>query len=90
MTDKKIRYVSDDNEPLYTLSEAERIINRRYAKQAEIKRAERIINIKQKLLGLFIVALSIAIPFLLDGDATASIILFPLGIACFFTKEKFL
>lgn len=43
---------------------------------------------KQKLLGLASVGVAIACPLLLDGDATASIIMLPLGLYALFTKEK--
>ena len=63
------------SEETYTLSEAKRIIN------AEHKT-------KQKLLGLLAIAASIVSPLLLDGDATISLIMLPLGIYMLFTKEK--
>ena len=44
--------------------------------------------LKQKLLGLASVGVAIICPLLLDGDATASIIMLPLGIYLIFTKEK--
>ena len=44
--------------------------------------------LKQKLLGLAAVGVAIVCPLLLDGDATASVIMLPLGIYTLFTKEK--
>ena len=44
--------------------------------------------IKQKLLGLATVGMAIACPLLLNGDATASLIMLPLGLYALFTKEK--
>lgn len=44
--------------------------------------------LKQKILGLAAVGVAIACPMLLDGDATASIIMLPLGLYALFTKEK--
>lgn len=44
--------------------------------------------IKQKLLGLAAVGMAIACPLLLNGDATASLIMLPLGLYALFTKEK--
>ena len=44
--------------------------------------------LKQKLLGLAAVGLSVASPLLLDGDATISVLMLPLGIFLMVTKEK--
>ncbi len=44
--------------------------------------------LKQKLLGLVLVGFGILIPFVLDGDATASVIIIPLGLFLIFTKER--
>lgn len=44
--------------------------------------------LKQKVLGLAAVGVAIVCPLLLDGDATASIIMLPLGLYSLFTKEK--
>ena len=43
---------------------------------------------KQKLIGILGIILSVLSPFLLDGDATISIITLPLGVYMLFTKEK--
>lgn len=79
----------------YTLEQAREIIaeeNRQKAiRRAERKarrKAERIYYIKQKLSGLTMAAIGIFIPFLLDGDATFSLIALPLGLFLMFTKEK--
>lgn len=79
----------------YTLEQAMEIIeeeNRQKAiKRAERKarrKAERIYYIKQKLMGLAAVGISVASPLLLDGDATISILMLPLGIFLMVTKEK--
>ena len=71
-------------ETVMTFSEWEKIHNRRKSH----KRAETIYYIKQKLMGLAAVGMAIACPLLLDGDATASLIMLPLGLYTFFTKEK--
>ena len=68
----------------YTLAEAKRIIN---AERKE-KRESLRYKVKQKLLGVIVIAVSIVSPFLLDGDATISLIMLPLGIYVLFTKEK--
>lgn len=67
-----------------TFSEWERIHNKRKAR----RKAERIYYIKQKLSGLIMAAIGIFTPFLLDGDATFSLIALPLGLFLVFTKEK--
>lgn len=43
--------------------------------------------IKQKLCGLILTAIGCAVPFLLDGDATVSIILIPTGLFLIFTRD---
>ena len=44
--------------------------------------------LKQKLCGLILVAIGVVVPVLLDGDATASILLVPLGLYLTFTRER--
>ena len=44
--------------------------------------------LKQKLCGLVIAGLGILIPFVLDGDATVSVIIIPMGLLLIFTREK--
>ena len=72
------------SEETYTLAEAKLIINA----ERKAKRESLLYKTKQKLLGLLAIAASIASPLLLDGDATISIIMLPLGIYMLFTKEK--
>ena len=72
------------SEETYTLREAKRIIN---AERKE-KRELLIYKAKQKLIGVVAIGISIVSPLLLDGDATISIIMLPLGIYMLFTKEK--
>ena len=79
----------------YTLEQAREIIreeNRQKAiRRAEHKarrKAEKIYYIKQKLLGLTMAIIGILIPFVCDGDATASLLVLPLGLYLLFTKEK--
>ena len=71
-------------EKTYTLSEARRIINA----ERKVKRESLLYKAKQKLLGLLAIGVSIASPLLLDGDATISVIMLPLGLYLLFTKEK--
>ena len=72
------------SEEIYTLSEAKRIINA----ERKTKRESSIYKAKQRLIGLLAIGASIASPLLLDGDATISLIMLPLGIYMIFTKEK--
>ena len=72
------------SEEIYTLREARRIINA----ERKVKRESLLYKAKQKLLGVVAIVVSIASPILLDGDATISIIMLPLGIYMLFTKEK--
>ena len=44
--------------------------------------------LKQKLCGLVIVGIGILIPFVLDGDATVSVIIIPLGLFLIFTRQR--
>ena len=72
------------SEETYTLSEARCIINA----ERQAKRESLLYKAKQKLLGVVAISASIASPILLDGDATISLIMLPLGIYILFTKEK--
>ena len=72
------------SEETYTLAEAKRIINA----ERQAKREKILYYAKQKLLGILAIGVSIASPLLLDGDATISLIMLPLGIYMLFTKEK--
>ena len=68
----------------YTLSEANHIINAEH----KAKRESLLYKAKQKFIGLLAIGVSIASPLLLDGDATISLIMLPLGFYVLFTKEK--
>ena len=72
------------SEQKYTLEDAKRIIE---AEQKE-KREMFLYKAKQKFIGMLAIGISIASPLLLDGDATISIIMLPLGIYILFTKKK--
>lgn len=74
------------SEETYTLVEARRIVN------AEIKQKKEkfLYKAKQKLLGILAIGISIASPLLLDGDATISVLMLPLGIYAIVTKENIL
>ena len=72
------------SEETYALREAKRIINA----ERKTKRESLLYKAKQKIVGLLAIGISIASPLLLDGDATISLIMLPLGIYALFTKEK--
>lgn len=57
-------------------------------KPTQKRKARRIYYIKQKLSGLIMTAIGIIIPFLMDGEATISLFVLPLGMFLMFTKEK--
>lgn len=67
-------------------------LDKRYtARQKKIearKRAKAIYYIKQKLCGLVLAVLGVIVPLINGGDATASLILLPLGVYIFLTKES--
>lgn len=79
----------------YTLDQAREILReesrqKRLARQKrEAKRKVKTIYfLKQKMMGIALIIISVLIPILLDGDATASLLFLPLGIYILFTKEK--
>ena len=49
---------------------------------------EPIYYLKQKLCGLIFVIIGVITPIILDGDATVSLLLIPLGLYLIFTKNK--
>ena len=72
------------SEETYTLQETNRIIKA----ERNAKRESLLYKAKQKFIGLLAIGVSIASPLLLDGDATISLIMLPLGFYVLFTKEK--
>lgn len=59
-----------------------------YKPQSIVKKADNLYYIKQRLCGLVMIAIGIIAPFLLDGDATFTLVTLPLGIFLFWTKER--
>ena len=57
-----------------------------YEKLHKAIREEKREKVKQKILGILAIGVSIASPLLLDGDATISVFMLPLGLCVFFTK----
>lgn len=72
------------SEETSTLAEVSHIIKA----EKQQKREDIIYKVKQKMLGLMGIGVSILSPVLLEGDATISVIMFPLGIYLIFTREK--
>ena len=59
-----------------------------YKRRTCRSRAERAYFLKQKLCGVVLAAIGIIVPVVCDGDATASLLLVPMGLYVLFTKEK--
>lgn len=75
-------------ETVYTYDEWLKEYNRREKKRRIRQKTERLYYIKQRLLGVIMTVIGIAIPFLLDGDITVSLLILSLGIFLLLTKEK--
>ena len=59
-----------------------------YKRRTYRSRAERAYFLKQKLCGFVLATIGIVVPIVCDGDATASLLLVPMGLFVLFTKEK--
>ena len=59
-----------------------------YKRRTYRSRSERAYFLKQKLCGVVLAAIGIIVPIVCDGDATASLLLVPMGLFILFTKEK--
>lgn len=79
---------SEAIETVYTYEEWLKEYNRRETKRRIRQRTERLYYMKQRISGAIMAAVGIVVPFLLDGDATASLFALPLGIFLLLTKEK--
>ena len=79
-------------EQLMNDKEVIRELDKRYLarqKKSEAKRrAKAVYYIKQKLFGFALAAMGFAVPALNGGDATASLILLPLGLYLIITRER--
>ena len=71
-------------ERYYTLEQAKEIIKGEKINRMKILKEKA----KQKAIGLLLIALGIVTPFILNGDATASMVAIPLGVAIITTKDK--
>lgn len=79
---------SEAIETVYTYDEWLKEYNRRKAKQRIKQRAEHLYYMKQRLSGAIMATIGIVTPFVLDGDATLSLFMLPLGIFLLLTLEK--
>lgn len=79
---------SEAIETVYTYEEWLKEYNRRESIRRIRQRTEHLYYIKQRLLGVVMVAIGIIAPFLLNGDATFSLFTLLLGIFLLLTKEK--
>ena len=80
----KNTYDAEVLETVYTYNEWLKEYKRRTCRS----RAERAYFLKQKLCGLVLATIGIIVPVVCDGDATASLLLVPMGLYVLFTKEK--
>lgn len=79
---------SEAIEIVYTYEEWLKEYNRRETKRRIRQRTEHIYYIKQRFSGAVMTAIGIVMPFVLDGDATLSLVALPLGLFLILTKEK--
>ena len=79
---------SEAIETVYTYEEWLKEYNRRKTKRRIRQRTERLYYMKQRISGAIMAAIGIITPFVLDGDATVSLIALPLGIFLMMTREK--
>lgn len=79
---------SEAVETVYTYEEWLREYNCLESKRRIKQRTEHLYYLKQKLSGVIMAAIGIVTPFILDGDATVSLVALPLGIFLMLTKEK--
>lgn len=82
------QYKINVQEPLYTLSEAEKIVNYNRREKAREKHKDRVYYMIQKFCGLVLITVGFISLWLLDGDITCFIITVPMGIGLIITKEK--
>lgn len=79
---------SEAIETVYTYEEWLKEYNRRETKRRIRQRTEQLYYMKQRLSGVIMTVIGIVTPFLLDGDATFSLVALPLGIFLMMTREK--
>lgn len=79
---------SEAIETVYTYEEWLKEYNRLEAKRRIKQKTEHLYYMKQRLSGIMMAAIGIIMPFLLDGDATFSLVALPLGIFLLLAREK--
>lgn len=79
---------SEAIETVYTYEEWLKEYNRREAKRKIRQMTKRLYYIKRQMPGIIMAAIGIITPFMLDGDATFSLVALPLGIFLLLTQEK--
>lgn len=79
---------SEAIETVYTYEEWLKEYNCRETKRRIRQRTEQLYYMKQWLSGVIMTVIGIVTPFLLDGDATFSLVALPLGIFLMMTREK--
>lgn len=79
---------SEAVETVYTYEEWFKEYNHRETKRRIRQRTEHLYYMKQRISGAIMAAIGIITPFLLDGDATISLLALPLGIFLLLTQEK--
>lgn len=75
-------------ETVYTYEEWIKEYNRRKTKRRIKQRTKRLYYMKQRLSGAIMATIGIVTPFVLNGDATFSLVALPLGIFLLLTREK--
>lgn len=81
-------YDGYDTETLYTLEDAEKVLERKNQLITNTKRRTAVYFLKQKLCGLLLIIIGMICP-IIDGDATFSVIVaFPFGIWLLVTKKR--
>lgn len=75
-------------ETVYTYEEWLKEYNHRNTKRRIKQRTEHLYYTKQRVLGAMTTIMGIAAPFILDGEATFSLVALPLGIFLLLTREK--
>ena len=79
---------SEAVETVYTYEKWLKEYNRRETKRRIRQRTEHLYYMKQRSSGVIMTVIGIVTPFLLDGDATFSLVALPLGIFLMMTREK--
>lgn len=79
---------SEAIETVYTYDEWLKEYKRRESMRKIRQRAENLYYMKQRFTGAVIAVIGIASPHLLEGDATISLFIIPLGVMLMLTREK--